>query len=204
MQKGKEMTCTTKELSIRVVLFTAWLAFLLTTPAAAEEWVLDAAHSKIVFTAEARFFSADGQFRKFNVKADVDDKALENSKVMVTVDVASIDTNNERRDKHLRSKDFFDVANHSTATINIKGIRKLSDTSFEADGEITIRGVTKPIQLPVRILLFENGILRFRGSVEMNRKDFGVSYNSRLNPIHDIVGVRYEVNLRKPKPAPAQ
>lgn len=191
-------------LSARIVVLIALLALVLAAPAAAEEWILDAAHSKIVFSAEARFFSADGQFRRFSVKADVDDKALENSKVMVTVDVDSIDTNNEKRDKHLRSADFFDVTNHPTAAINIKGIRKLSDTSYEADGEITIRGVTKPLRLPVRIVLFEGGVLRFRGNVELNRRDFGVSYQSRLNPIEDIIGIRYEVNLRKPKPKPAQ
>ena len=179
------------------------LAGLLAVPAAAEEWAVDAGHSKIVFTAEARFFGADGQFRKFAIKADVDDKALENSKVSVTVDVASIDTNNEKRDGHLRSKDFFDVTNHPTATINIKSIRKLAATTYEADGEITIRGVTKPVKLPVRVVLFEEGRLRFRGDIELNRQDFGVSYNSRMNPIQDVVGVRYEVNLRKPRPAPA-
>jgi len=191
-------------LSARILVLVALLALLLAAPAAAEEWMLDAAHSKIVFNAEARFFSADGQFRRFKVQADVDEKALENCKVMVTVDVDSIDTNNEKRDKHLRSPDFFDVANNPTATINIKGIRKVSDTNYEADGEITIRGVTKPIRLPVRVVLFEGSALRFRGNVELNRRDFGINYNSRLNPIEDVVGVRYEVNLRKPKPKPAQ
>lgn len=184
----------------KLFLYIAVSLFTLVSPVWAEQWALDANHSKIVFTAEARFFSSDGLFRKFDVKADIDEAALEKSKVEVTVDVASIDTNNDRRDKHLRSKDFFDAETHPTATINIKGIRKISATQFEADGEVTIRGVTKSVALPVRIVLFESGILRFRGNVDLNRKDFGVSYNSRMNPVEDIVGVRYEVNLRKPKP----
>ncbi len=184
---------------LRLLIVVAFLA----EPAAGEEWGLDAAHSKIVFSAEARFFSADGRFRKFSVKADVDDKALENSKVNVTVEVASIDTNNERRDNHLRSKDFFDAANYPNANIEIKSIRKLASNSYEADGGITIRGVTKPIRLPVKVVLFEDGRLRLRGEVELKRQEFGVSYQSRLNPIQDVVGVRYEVSLLKPKPAPA-
>ncbi len=179
---------------------TLILSLLLVGTTCAEEWRLDAGHSKIAFTAEARFFSAEGQFRKFDVKADVDEKALENSKVTVTVDTASIDTNNERRDNHLRSKDFFEVATHPTSIIEIKAIRKLAENNYEADGQVTIHGVTKPFKLPVKVVLFENGRLRFRGNVDLNRKEFGISYNSRLNPVEDVVAVRYEVSLIKPKP----
>jgi polyisoprenoid-binding protein YceI len=184
------------------ILFATGLLFwggLLALPAPGAEWAMDAAHSKLTFTAESRFFSADGQFRKFLVKADVDEQKLENSKIAVSVDVASLDTNNETRDNHLRSKDFFDAATYPAATINIKAIRKAAENSYAAESEITLRGVTKNVVLPVRVLLFENGLLRFRGETELNRKDFGISYDSRMNPISDAVLIRYEVNLRKPK-----
>ncbi len=185
------------------ILALLFCATLLSLPAAAEEWRLDADHSKLRFAVDARFIGADGQFRKFQVKADINEQELEKSHIEMTVDVASLDTNSEKRDNHLRSKDFFDVANYPTAQIVTKGIRKLSPTNYEADAEITIRGVTKPIHLPARILLNEEGILRFRGTVEINRYDFGVSYQSRINRIEDIATVTYEFNLRKPKPAPA-
>lgn len=178
---------------ILVLLF----AIAITAPAA--EWRLDAGHSKIAFTAESRFFGGDGLFRKFDVKADVDEKALEKSSVAITVDVTSIDTNNERRDKHLKSADFFDVEKHPTANIQIKDIRKISERDYEANADITIRGVTKPVKLPVKVVLFEEGRLRLRGTVELNRKDFGVSYSSRMNPIQDMVEIRYEIGLLKPK-----
>jgi len=173
---------------------------LLTVGLSAEIWNLDAGHSKLRFTAEARMISADGMFRKFDVKADINDQALEKSQIEVTVDVASIDTNSERRDNHLRSDAFFDATKFPTSTIKITGIRKLSDTSYEADADITIRDVTKQVKLPARILLNEAGILRFRGTVELNRMDYGVKFNSTMNKIEDVVSVTYELNLRKPRP----
>lgn len=176
---------------------------LLPVGLSAEVWNLDAAHSKLRFTAEARFISADGVFRKFEVKSDINEQELEKSQIEVSVDMTSIDTNSDRRDNHLKSPDFFDVAKFPTASIKISGIRKVSDTSYEADGEVTIRDVTKPMKLPARILLKEAGILRFRGTVELNRLDFGVKYNSNMNKIEDVVSVTYELNLRKPRPAGA-
>lgn len=181
------------------------LATLLAAPSVlAQDWRVDGGHSKITFTAEARFFSAEGMFRKFEVKADVDEKALENSKVSITVDTNSIDTNNERRDTHLRSKDFFDVATFSTATIETRSIRKISASDYEADATMTLHGVTKQIRLPVKVLLNENGRIRLRGAIELNRKEYGISYDSRMNPVEDIVGVRYELSLVKPRPGGPQ
>jgi len=166
----------------------------------AEQWNLDAAHSKLKFAVEARMIGAEGVFRKYDVKADINEQELEKSQIEVTVDMTTIDTNAERRDNHLKSPDFFDVAKFPTATIKITGIRKVSDTSYEADGQVTIRDVTKPMKLPARILLKEGGILRFRGTVELNRMDFGVKYNSGMNKIEETVSVTYELNLRKPRP----
>jgi len=166
----------------------------------AEIWNLDAGHSKLRFTAEARMISADGVFRKFDVKADINDQALEKSQIEVTVDMTTIDTNSDRRDNHLKSPDFFDVAKFPTSTIKITGIRKVSDTNYEADAQVTIRDVTKQVKLPARVLLNEGGILRFRGTVELNRMEYGVKYNSGMNKIEEAVSVTYELNLRKPRP----
>lgn len=82
------------------IFFAAGLLFwagLMVLPVPGAEWVMDAAYSKLTFTPESRFFSADGQFRKFLVKADVDAQKLENSKIAASVDVASLDTNNDSR-----------------------------------------------------------------------------------------------------------
>ena len=185
---------------MKKLVLALFCSLLLTLPLAAEEWNLDPAHSKVRFTAEARFLSADGIFRKFQVKADVNEAELEKSAIDMVVDVASIDTNVGKRDDHLRSDAFFDVAHYPTAHIAVGQIRKLSTGNYEGDGQITIRGVTKPLRLPARILLMEGGRLRFRGTVEINRMDFGVSYNGAMNKIEDMVSITYELNLVKPRP----
>ncbi len=185
---------------MKKVLRSVLCIIVLSAGLQAEQWVLDAGHSKLRFTAEARLISADGVFRKFDVKADINEQALEQSQIEVTVDMTTIDTNSERRDNHLKSPDFFDVAKFPTAAIKITGIRKVSDTNYEADADVTIRDVTKQMKLPARILLNEAGILRFRGSVDLNRMEFGVKYNGAMNKIEDVVSVTYELNLRKPRP----
>jgi polyisoprenoid-binding protein YceI len=185
---------------ILLLLLSALIvALFLALPLTAEEWVLDPNHSKLKFAIDARMIGAEGIFRSYKVKADINDKELEQSKIEMMVDVASIDTNSEKRDAHLRSKDFFDVANFPTAEIKVAQVRKLGASDYEGDGTITIRGVTKPVKLPAHILLMEGGILRFRGTITVNRQDFGVSYNSTMNKIEDMATITYELNLRKPR-----
>jgi polyisoprenoid-binding protein YceI len=184
----------------RTILATILAAAVLALPAAAEEWNLDPGHSKLKFAIDAKMISAEGVFRTFKVKDDINEQALEKSTFEMTVDMTSIDTNSAQRDGHLKSDAFFDVAKFPTAQIVVKSLRKVSEGNFEGEGEITMHGVTKPIKLPARILLMENGVLRFRGSVEINRQDFGVKFNSAMNHIEDIATVTYELNLRKPRP----
>lgn len=185
---------------MKKVLLGVFCVTLLSAGLSAEIWNLDAGHSKLRFSVEARMIGAEGMFRKFDVKADIDEQALEKSQIEVTVDMTTIDTNSERRDNHLKSPDFFDVAKFPTSTIKISGIRKLSDTTYEADADLTIRDVTKRVKLPARVLLNEAGVLRFRGTVELNRMEYGVKYNSGMNKIEEAVAVTYELNLRKPRP----
>src|SRR5258706_10787806 len=151
---------------VLVILCVAALAM----PAAAEEWTLDSNHSKLKFAIDARMIGAEGIFRKWAVKTDINEQALEQSKIEMTIDMSSIDTNSDRRDTHLKSPDFFDEAKYPEGKIAVKSIRKVGEGNYEGDGETTLHGVTKPIKLPARILLNEQGILRFRGTVEINRQ----------------------------------
>jgi polyisoprenoid-binding protein YceI len=183
---------------VLVVFCVVTTATLAVTSAAAEEWKLDPNHSKLKFAIDARMISAEGVFRTFSVKDDINEQALEKSTFEVTVDTSSIDTNSEQRDKHLKSDAFFDVAKFPTAQIVVSSLRKVGEGNYEGDASVTIHGITKQMKLPARILLNEGGILRFRGTVEINRKDFGVSFQSAMNKIEDIATVTYELNLRKP------
>ena len=185
---------------MKKTLFAMILAVVvLALPAAAEQWNLDPGHSKLKFAIDAKMISAEGIFRTFTIKDDINEQALEKSSFEMTVDVGSIDTNSGQRDGHLKSDAFFDVAKFPTATIVVKSFRKTGTDSYEGDGEITLHGVTKPIKLPAKILLNEGGRIRFRGTVEINRQDFGIKFNSAMNPIQDVATVTYELNLQKPK-----
>jgi len=182
------------------------LVCVFTCAAKAEEWVFNPLHSKIEFTASSRLTKTDGQFRRFTAKVDVNDKALERSSMLVTIDVASLDTDNEDRDEHLRTKDFFDVEAYPSATIEVKGVRKASPSEYEASAAVTIRGVTKTLALRMMIVTFENGVLRFQGAAEISQKEFGIGSNSQqsiasmANPLQDLVAIRYEMDMRKPAP----
>ncbi len=111
------------------------------------------------------------------------------SSVNATVDVTSINTNQEQRDAHIRSADFFDAENHSTLTFASTGIKQDGDEYLLA-GDLTIRGVTKPVVLKLEVNGFgpdAYGGTRagFTASGEINRHDFGVSFNG---PIPGVPG----------------
>jgi polyisoprenoid-binding protein YceI len=106
------------------------------------------------------------------------------SSVTATIQAGSIDTNNSMRDDHIRSADFFDVANHPTLSFASTGIRHV-DGQFFIDGNLTIRGVSKPVTLQVETPEFgpnpQGGTKAgFSATTEINRNDFGVSYNGPI------------------------
>jgi polyisoprenoid-binding protein YceI len=170
-------------------------------PAAADRkpYTFDRAHSQINFVAEALLLTAHGFFERFDGNIQVDAANLENSSLQLEIETASINTRIERRDNHLRSADFFDAANHPKITFVSKSIRKVDDSNLVVAGDLTIRGVTKPLEVPVRVVFVRDGRGRFKGEFKINRQDFNVSYNSRMNPIEDIVVVQFDLNLVDPE-----
>lgn len=156
---------------------------------------IDKAHSEINFTASSRLLDAHGFFGKWDADVALDPNALERSTVRLVIDAASIDTRIDRRDTHLRSADFFDVANHPTITFVSTSIARTSATAGTLTGDLTIRGVTKPVAIPVTIVFHEGGRGRFRGTFQINRRDFGIAYDSKVNPIADVVDVQFNMTL---------
>jgi polyisoprenoid-binding protein YceI len=187
-----------KKLSLLVMLLV--LGVVCAAPAAAQRkpFNFDKAHSEINFIAEARFLTANGYFAAFEGDAQVNPEDWTDSRVSFTIDAASINTRHERRDNHLRSADFFDVANHPKITFTSTKVTKSGDASLTIAGDLTIRGVTKQVEIPVRVIFFERGRGRFKGQFQINRKEFNVSYNSMMNPIDDEVVVNFEFNLVDP------
>ena len=162
---------------------------------------LDRSHSQINFEAEARLISAEGWFDKWEADVQLDPEQLERGSVRFTIDAASINTRVERRDNHLRSAEFFDVAKYPTITFASKAIRRTGDKTGVITGDLTMHGVTKTIDVPVSMVFYENGRGRFKGSFTLNRQDYGVSGQSRMNKIEDEVEVKFQMAIVDRAPA---
>jgi polyisoprenoid-binding protein YceI len=147
-------------------------------------WDVDAVHSEASFVVRHMVVSkVRGRFDKFEATIVTADDPLQSS-IEATIDAGSINTNQEQRDTHVRSADFLDVENHPAITFRSSAVRPAGD-HFALDGDLTIRGVTKPVTLELEVNGFTPdpyGGTRagFSASTEINRPDFGVSYNGPI------------------------
>lgn len=147
-------------------------------------WDLDPVHSHIGFVARHLMVSkVRGRFTKFDVQVVTAEKPLDSS-VTVSIDTASVDTGNEMRDDDLRSERFLDTAGHPLITFRSTSVTPGGDR-YKVAGDLTIRGVTKPVTLDVEVNGFgpdPYGGTRagFSATTEINRNDFGVSFNAPI------------------------
>jgi len=155
----------------------------------------DKPHSEINFMADARLISAHGFFGSFEGDIQLDKNDWSNSSISITIDAASINTRNDRRDTHLKSADFFDVGNSPKITFVTTKVTKVDDKNFSIAGDLTIRGNTKPVVVPLTVVFWGEGDGRFRGTFNISRKEFGITYNSNANPIEDMVAVQFDFHL---------
>ncbi len=167
----------------------------------AKPHVIDKAHSEINFVADSRMLSAHGFFGKWDADVKLDATKYENSAVSITIDAASINTRVDMRDNHLRSADFFDVAKYPTITFKSTGVKQTAANKLEITGDLTVKGVTKKIVVPASVMFYDKGVGRFRGTLTLLRKDFGVSYDPAVNPIENEVQVQWDIALKEPAPA---
>ncbi|SCF24642.1 Polyisoprenoid-binding protein YceI [Micromonospora viridifaciens] len=144
-------------------------------------WSINAAHSYVGFVVRHLMVSkVRGRFTQVSGEIiTAEDPRL--SSVSASIDLASIDTGNEARDEHVRSADFLDVASHPVMSFVSTAVREV-DGEFFLDGALTIRGVTRPVTLAVDVPAFvttNQGARKagFSATAEINRSDFGVSYN---------------------------
>src|SRR5437867_4161959 len=129
---------------------------LAVTPAVAapEAYAIDPAHSAVAFSIRHLFSRVPGRFTKFEGKIVVDRDDWTKSTVQVTIDAASIDTNEPARDKHLRSDAFFDVAKQPKLTFVSTRVKQVAANKLQVEGNLTIRGTTKPVVLDAEVLGF--------------------------------------------------
>jgi len=146
------------------------------------------------FTVRHLMSKVRGQFTKFEGSLTTG-TSLESTRATATIDLNSIDTRDETRDGHLRSADFFDVENH--------GDMSFVTTSFDgttAAGNLTIKGVTRPVELDVEFLgagqdPWGGSRLGFEASTEISRKDFGVDFNIPLDGGKLLIGDKVSIHL---------
>ena len=157
-------------------------------------WTIDPSHSEVGFTVRHLMSKVRGQFEKFEGSLTTG-SSLEDTRASATIDLNSINTRDAQRDGHLRSGDFFDVENHGPMTF--------VTTSFDgtsAEGELTLKGVTRPVVLDVEFLgvdkdPYGNTKIGFEATTEINRKDFGVDFNIPLDGGKLLIGDKVSITL---------
>lgn len=189
-------------MNIMLRLLLVFFLTLLPTAVLSATWQIDPAHANVEFKVKHMMVAnVKGVFAKLEGTIEADDADLAKAKVSVTIDTASIDTNNAKRDEHLRSPDFFDVAKFPTMTFASKRIVATGGSVSQVIGDLTIRDVTREVTLEVAELSAPVkdpwGNLR-RGvtaSAQINRKDFGLTWNKVLEAGGVAVGDEVKIAL---------
>jgi polyisoprenoid-binding protein YceI len=168
-------------------------------------WNADLAHSELTFKVKHLMISnVKGSFNKFDIQIQGDD--LTRSKIFVTVDPSSINTNDEGRDAHLKSADFFDVENHKSITFEAKSLLLKEADKYELTGMLTMKGVAKEVRLDVEYGgtntdSWGNEKAGFSFSGKINRKDWGLNWNGVLETggvlVSEEVKIEGEIQFKK-------
>jgi polyisoprenoid-binding protein YceI len=164
-------------------------------------WTLDPIHTHVGFSVKHLMVSTvRGQFRNYSGTIEIDPADFTRSRFSGEIDVSSVDTGNPDRDKHLRTGDFFDVAAHPTMQWKSTAIEPRGEGEYVVHGELTMRGVTKPIALDVEFLGTSKGlhgktVAGFSARGTVNRKDFGVNFNALLETGGVAVGEKVKLEL---------
>jgi polyisoprenoid-binding protein YceI len=195
-----------KHRSLVSLLAVAVAVALAGSATAADKYLFDKAHSSIEFSVKHMVVSnVKGTFDTFDGAIMYDPADIEKSSVDITIAVAGINTREAKRDEHLRSPDFFDAAKYPNITFKSSKIKK-TDNGLVAVGTLTIRGVSKEVELPFTL----NGpvvnplgktVIGVELAYQLNRRDFGVSWNKTVDAGGVVVGddVKIEINLEATK-----
>jgi polyisoprenoid-binding protein YceI len=164
-------------------------------------WVVDPAHSLAEFRVKYMMIvNVKGRFDEVEGVVDLKDP-IEDSTIDVTFKTASISTNDEKRDGHLRSPDFFDVETHPVMTFRGSRIERTSDTAGKVHGDLTIRGVSRPVSLDIEFNdwtakdLWGKQRLSFSGGTTINRSDWDLTWNQAIETGGVLVGDRIDIEL---------
>jgi polyisoprenoid-binding protein YceI len=167
---------------------------------AADTYQFDKAHTTVGFQVRHIVTMLGGKFQDFSGTIKVDRAKPESSSVVFTIQVASIFTNEPKRDEHLKSPDFFDAPTHPTIAFKSTSMKATGKDSWLVTGDLTMRGVTKQVTLPVTFLgegkdPWGNEKMGFETSTTLNRKDYGINWNKALDQGGVLVGDEVKVQI---------
>ena len=173
------------------------------------KWGIDNAHSELSFKVRHMMVSnVRGKFGKFDGKINTTDDDFTNAEIEINIETNSVLTGDDQRDGHLKSPDFIDAENHKNITFRSTSMQKKSDDLYELKGDLTIKGVTKPVTFQVE----HGGILKdpwgnekagFTLNGKINRKDWNLNWNTVLEAggvlVGEEVALTADVELAKVK-----
>ncbi|HVZ95884.1 MAG TPA: YceI family protein [Chitinophagaceae bacterium] len=171
------------------------------------KWVIDNAHSEIGFRVKHLMISnVRGAFKEYSANVVSENDDFSNAKVEATINPASVDTHDSGRDGHLAGADFFDVEKFKEIKFTSTNVKKVDDNNYKISGDLTIKGVTKPVELNAEF----GGIVKdpwgnakaaFNVTGKINRKNWGLNWNAALETggvlVSDDVWINADVQLKK-------
>ncbi len=166
-------------------------------------WAIDQSHSEVKFKVKHLVISSvTGYFKTFSGTVTAEQPDFSDAQVSFEADVDSVTTNDEKRDGHLKSADFFDHANHPKMTFVSTELTKNSENDYKMKGDLTIRGISKPVTLDV---IFNGQVAGFGGAAvagfeilgKVNRHDFGLNWSALTEAGGIVVGeeVKIDINI---------
>ncbi len=177
-------------------------------PAFAATYEVDASHTRVGFGVQHMMMNdVRGEFGAVTGKVEFDPANIAATKINAVVGITSLDTREPKRDDHLRSPDFFDVANFPTMTFASKSVKNIAADGFDVVGDLTIHGVTKEVTLRVAPFSKElkdpwgNTKIATHATGVINRQDFGLKWNKTLDAggylVGDLVKIELDVELAR-------
>ena len=185
---------------VRRLIIAAALA--LSAPALAATWQIDPAHSNVSFSVRHMMVSnVRGEFTKVSGSVEGDEKAPTQAVINATIDASSINTREEKRDTHLKSADFLDVAKYPTITFKSKKIEPSGAAQFKVTGDLTLHGVTKEVVLDVSDVTppIKDPMGKTRAgahaTTQIDRKDFGINWSKTMDGGGLLVGNDVDISI---------
>lgn len=190
-----------------VFLSAVLTVVVMTASAQSTKWAFDLAHSSVRFDVSHMVISeVTGQFKKFDGTVLSDKKDFSDAKIDFSIDVSSINTDNEKRDAHLKSAEFFDAEKYPEITFKGKSLKLVSGNAYKLTGDLTMHGVTKTVTFDMKYGgtvqdPYKNTKAGFKITGTVNRKDFGLVWNMVLESgglmVGEEVTITCNVELKK-------